>query len=63
MGPITLLFLTLHDYKDGTYALRALLTELTIDVSITPSPAFPFTSFCQESISLYLQHKELLEER
>jgi hypothetical protein len=63
MGPITSLFLTLHGYGDGTYALRALPAELTIDVSTTLPPALPFASFRQESIPLHLQHKELLEER
>jgi hypothetical protein len=45
IGPITSLFLTLHSYGDGTYAPRALPTELTVDVSTTPPPALPFALF------------------
>ena len=67
MGSITSLFLILHDYGDGTYAPRALPVELTIDISIIPSPQvpvdLPFALFRQESIPLYLQYKELPEER
>jgi hypothetical protein len=67
MGPITSLFLILYGYGDGTYAPRALLVKLTIDVSIIPPPQvpvdLPFTLFCQEPIPLRQQYKELLEER